>query len=64
MKGRLADTVETNASKMAPKISGSTFSKETEGQRLSPWQWGTTDAGLGALAANVRPDKHQPRGRR
>lgn len=40
MKGRLADTVGTNASKMVPETSGSTFSEDTVLQLLSPWQWG------------------------
>jgi hypothetical protein len=52
MKGRLAGTVGTNASKMVPEISVARSQKGTWLQLLSPWQCGNRPR-LGALCAHV-----------
>lgn len=64
MKGRLAGTVGTNASKMVPETSGSTFSADTLLQLLSPWQWGQQMPGWEHSLQMSDPTKHQPQGRR
>lgn len=64
MKGRLADTVGTNASKMVPETSGSTFSEDTLLQLLSPWRWGQQMPGWEHSLQMSDLTKHRPRGRR
>lgn len=63
MKGRLAGTVGTNASKMVPEISGRHSLKGDAAAAAVSMATGATDARLGVLAANIRPNKPQPQGR-
>lgn len=64
MKGRLAGTVGTNASKMVAETLGSTFSEDTLLQLLSPWQWGQQMPGWEHSLQMSDRTKHQPQGRR